>query len=160
FDTFTGRWYASQERLQSFLLPFLQSTLHLTSTTSLEETGRQLLTHLESALQNATGDVASAALGAVRTATGILRLALAVLLTPVFAIYFLQDYPRLRDAAKELIPPRHRPHVVSLVSEINHALASWVRGQLTVMLILGTLYATGLALTGIPLGIVIGMLTG
>ena len=158
--TFTERWQANQSRLATVILPWLHDTLHLPVTTNADEAAGQVLARLETALEGASGDVTSAVATALHTASGILRLVLAILLTPVFAIYFLSDYLRLRKAARNLVPLRYRESVMSTVGEVNGALASWVRGQLTVMVILGGLYATGLALTGIPLGVAIGIATG
>lgn len=160
FERFAERWHDYALRLETVILPWLRHRLHLPrDATHLELTG-QTLTRLQVLLQSARGDVATAIAGALHTATGVLRLLLAALLTPVFAIYFLSDFPKLRSAARELVPPRRRRQVLGIVSEINHALAAWVGGQLMVMFILGTLYATGLALAGVPLGVVIGIVTG
>ena len=49
---------------------------------------------------------------------------------------------------------------MGIVSEVNRALASWLRGQLIAMLVLAASYSVGLAFTGIPLGVGIGLLTG
>jgi predicted PurR-regulated permease PerM len=157
---FGERLHDYQERLDTTILPWVRARLHLPKAASVGDTLRGAIERLAYVLQGARGEVTSTVSSALSTATGVLRVLLAVLLTPVFAIYFLSDYPVLRMAARDLIPPRHRDNVWSIVAEINHALASWVRGQLTVMLILGTLYATGLAIVGIPLGIVIGLVTG
>jgi predicted PurR-regulated permease PerM len=157
---FAERWRDYEGRIETVILPWLRERLHLPQAASAGDTVRDAIARLGEAFQGASGDVASALGSAVNTAAGLLRILLAVLLTPVFAIYFLSDYPTLNRAARELVPPRHRELVLGVVSEINHALASWFRGQLTVMLILGTLYATGLAITGIPLGVLIGLVTG
>lgn len=159
-EQFTSRWHDYATRLETVILPWLRHRLHLPHDASRLELTGQTLTRLQNLLESARGDVAAAAASALHTATGVLRLLLAALLTPVFAIYFLSDFPKLRSAARELVPSRHRGRVLGMVSEINHALASWVGGQLTVMLILGTLYATGLALAGVPLGVLIGVVTG
>jgi predicted PurR-regulated permease PerM len=157
---FNERWADYQARLDTDILPWVRERLHLPAAASTEDTIRGAIERMGGAFQGARLSVASAVGSALSTATGLLRILLAVLLTPVFAIYFLSDYPVLRVAARGLIPPRHRELVWEMVAEVNRALASWVRGQLTVMLILGALYATGLALAGIPLGVAIGLLTG
>ena len=159
-DGFISRFSESVQHLETVILPWLRATLHLPRSTSSGETVRQALANLNDALQGARGDLSSAVAGAMSTARGLLQLLLAVILTPVFTIYFLSDYPALRTSLDDLIPPRHREQVVGMLDEINHALASWARGQLTVMVILGTLYATGLSLTHVPLGMAIGLATG
>lgn len=157
---FSDRWRAAQDPIQATVLPWARKVLHLSRSASAEDMVQKLLARAEKGFETASLSATDAFEGAFHTATGLLRLLVAVLLTPVFAIYFLSDFPHLRDGATKLVPPRHREQVLGLVREINHALASWVRGQLTVMTVLGILYATGLALTGVPLGILIGLTTG
>jgi predicted PurR-regulated permease PerM len=157
---FADRWREYEGRIETVILPWLRDKLHLPRRATAADTVRGLFARFGGALEGASGDVATALRGAFTTATGLLRVLLAALLTPVFSIYFLSDYLTLKAAARELVPPRHREQVMSIVAEVNHALASWLRGQLTVMLILGTLYSTGLAIAGIPLGVAIGIATG
>jgi predicted PurR-regulated permease PerM len=166
---FGGRWREAGARLDGLLAWAREGLIHFMGASppwpaargpAAAATATEELERIGAALQGATGDLASAALGALDTATGLLRGLLAVALVPVFTAYFLVDFPRLRRAARELVPPRHREPTLDLVAEVNHALASWLRGQLTVMLILGTLYATGLTLFRVPLGLAIGLLTG
>ena len=47
-----------------------------------------------------------------------------------------------------------------LIKEIDHTLASFVRGQITVVSILAVLYAIGLSIVGIPYAVAIGVATG
>lgn len=154
------RWHATQGRLETVVLPWLRETLHLRKSAGWDEAMRQALARARASLAGASGDVSSAVGSAFSTAKGVMRIAIAVLLTPVFAIYFLSDYHALRDSMHDLVPPHLRSRVFGILLEINQALSSWLRGQLTVMLVLGVLYATGLALAGIPLGAAIGIITG
>lgn len=81
-------------------------------------------------------------------------------LIPIFTFYFLRDFDTIKLEPLEYVPPRHRETVVRLFSEIDITLASFVRGQLTVCLILGVLYGLGFAISGVPLGLLIGLLAG
>jgi hypothetical protein len=46
------------------------------------------------------------------------------------------------------------------LGEIDHALGGFLRGQCTIALILATIYAVGLALLGVPLGALLGIISG
>jgi predicted PurR-regulated permease PerM len=79
---------------------------------------------------------------------------------PVFTVSFLMDMPTIGENLRVLIPPRHQPLVVEIMDDIYSALGSWLRGQLTVMIIQAALYSIGLSIAGIPLAIVIGCTAG
>ena len=60
----------------------------------------------------------------------------------------------------ELLPRDHASEIRKLASEIDRTLASFIRGQGTVCLILGTYYALGLGLIGLNFGLVLGFIAG
>ncbi len=96
-------------------------------------------------------------------ASGGLNLFFTVLswsLFPLFTFFLLRDWPQLVAAADGLIPLRSRPVVRRLVTEIDDRLIGWVRGQLTVAVVLGLIYAAGLLLSGIDLAVTTGLLGG
>lgn len=91
--------------------------------------------------------------------SGILFL-LNLIFVPVFAFYLLVDFPHIKRNARELVPLPYRSVVVERTREVDLALSSFIRGQLTIALILGVINATGLMLVGVPLGLVIGFVAG
>ncbi len=114
----------------------------------------------ESAQASATGplrELASAALGSVFHLLGTLAESL---LVPVFAFYFLVDWPHLVHRIDHMVPPRRRREVREVARDIDAVVAGWVRGQAIVTTILAILYATGFTLVGMPLSLPIGLLVG
>jgi predicted PurR-regulated permease PerM len=75
---------------------------------------------------------------------------------PVFTVYLLYDMNRIREGARDLVPPRLRPYVLSRLAEVDRLLSAFARGQITVCLILGVFYALGLTLCGVPMGLLVG----
>ncbi len=69
--------------------------------------------------------------------------------------YLLRDFDGLVRGARELIPPKYEAKTVSVVSEINDQLRSFLRGQTTVCLCLGAMYAVGLLVAQTPFAILI-----
>ena len=70
----------------------------------------------------------------------------------------------LRDAlfsgpgsADLLLPRPHADTLRGLFKQMDDSVSGFVRGQAVVILILGTFYSLGLALVGLPFGIVIGV---
>jgi predicted PurR-regulated permease PerM len=102
-------------------------------------------------------DLAAAALGGLFVLLGVVA---EFLLVPVFAFYFLVDWPNLIRRVDHMIPPRKRRKVRALMSEIDRVVANWVRGQGIVTSILAVLYAICFTIVGMPLSLPIGLLVG
>jgi predicted PurR-regulated permease PerM len=83
-----------------------------------------------------------------------------VVVVPVVAFYLLLDWDRMVARIDELLPRDHAPTIRRLAGEIDRTLASFVRGQGTVCLILGTFYAVALMVLGLQFGLVVGLLAG
>ena len=83
-----------------------------------------------------------------------------VFLMPIVAFYMMLDWPRLVAKVDELLPRDKASTVRDLMAETDRTLAGFIRGQLTVCLILGLFYGIGLTLIGLRFGFVIGMAAG
>ena len=83
-----------------------------------------------------------------------------VVLMPVIAFYFLLDWNRMLDRMRNLIPPRYETKTLNVVGECHSVLGAFVKGQFLVMFLLGLVYAVGLQLVGIEVGLIIGMVAG
>ena len=80
--------------------------------------------------------------------------------TPVVAFYMLLDWDRMVAKVDSWVPRDYVDTVRQLASEINVATAGFVRGQGTLCLVLGLMYAVGLTLTGLKFGVLIGLFSG
>lgn len=80
--------------------------------------------------------------------------------TPVVAFYMLLDWDRMIAAVDSWVPRDHVETVRQIAADINKATAGFVRGQGTLCLVLGVLYAVGLTVVGLNFGILIGMFAG
>ncbi|MCY1399572.1 pheromone autoinducer 2 transporter [compost metagenome] len=96
------------------------------------------------------------------TASGLALLAwLAnLVLVPVVSFYLLRDWDLMMAKLRRLLPRQREEQVVMLAAECHEVLGAFVRGQLLVMVALGMIYAGGLMLVGLELGLLIGMLAG
>ena len=83
-----------------------------------------------------------------------------LVLIPVVTFYLLRDWDLLVARVNELLPRQIEPTISRLARESDEVLGAFLRGQLSVMLSLGTLYAVGLWLVGIDVGPLIGMVAG
>ena len=81
-------------------------------------------------------------------------------LIPVITFYLLRDWDNLVAYIHDLLPRSVEPTVSRLAQESDDVLGAFLRGQMLVMLALGTIYAIGLKLIGLELALLIGMLAG
>jgi predicted PurR-regulated permease PerM len=100
---------------------------------------------------------ATAAVGGVLT---FIAHAAEFLLVPVFAFYFLVDWPNMLRRIDNLVPPRNRRGIREMATQIDSVVAGWVRGQAIVTSILAVLYAIGFTIVGMPLSVPIGIVVG
>lgn len=83
-----------------------------------------------------------------------------LLLIPVVLFYLLRDWHGMINRIAVLIPRRHLEKVREIGEEVDAVLAEFLRGQLSVMLLMGVFYAVGLSLAGLELAIPIGLIAG
>ncbi len=81
-------------------------------------------------------------------------------LIPVITFYLLRDWDNLVAYIHDLLPRSVEPTVSRLAKESDNVLGAFLRGQMLVMLALGTIYAVGLKLIGLEFSLLIGMLAG
>ena len=98
--------------------------------------------------------------GVWRSVAGLLGVVVFLIITPVVAFYLLLDWPRVVAGADDLLPRQHAPTIRALASDIDRTIAGFVRGQVTVCLILAAYYATALGLVGLQFGLAIGVVAG
>lgn len=94
------------------------------------------------------------------SAMGVFNIALLIVIVPVVTFYLLYDWDRMVAAVDNLLPRDHAPVIREIARDIDRTLASFVRGQGTVCLILGAFYAAALMVIGLQFGLVIGVTAG
>ncbi|MEM7056732.1 MAG: AI-2E family transporter [Pseudomonadota bacterium] len=83
-----------------------------------------------------------------------------LLVTPVVSFYLLMDWDKLVEAIDDYLPREHRDTIHYLVKDLDRVLSGFVRGQLTVCMILGAFYAAALMIVGVNFGLLIGVFAG
>jgi len=83
-----------------------------------------------------------------------------IVFVPVFAFYLLRDFNRLEERFYAALPPAWRPVVDDWLAELDHVVGGFLRGQFTISIILAALYAIGLSLLGVPIGGLLGVISG
>lgn len=83
-----------------------------------------------------------------------------VLATAVLTFYFVVEERGVRRLAVSLTPNQYRPYVAQLISRIEERLGRWLRGQLTLGLIIAVLSYIGLTLLKIKFALVLALIAG
>ena len=96
----------------------------------------------------------------VTSAAGLVNVLILVVIVPVVTFYLLLDWDNMTARIDDLLPRDHAPVIRDLASQIDKTLASFIRGQGTVCLILGTYYAVALMVIGLNFGLVVGFIAG
>lgn len=118
---------------------------------------RQSLNSLGETIQSRGGELLQ---GLLSSAAGVVNVLIFLVVVPVVAFYLLLDWDNMVARIDELLPRDHAPTIRRLAGDIDRTLASFVRGQSTVCLILGTFYALALMLLGLQFGLVVGAIAG
>lgn len=85
-----------------------------------------------------------------------------LLLIPVVMFYLLRDWDSLLGQVNQLVPRHWHSKVLEIAGEVDSVLAEFLRGQISVMLLMSLFYVLALWLVGLefalPIGIVAGLL--
>jgi predicted PurR-regulated permease PerM len=83
-----------------------------------------------------------------------------VALVPIVSFYLLRDWDILIANVRDLLPRSWIGTADRLARECDEVLGAFLRGQLIIMTLLGSIYAFGLWVVGLEIALTIGMLAG
>lgn len=98
--------------------------------------------------------------GLFKNSMAIVNVLSLLLITPVVAFYMLRDWDVFTKKVDNLLPRRSKKEIRSIFNQIDKALSGFLRGQVSVCVILGIYYALGLKIVGLELGALIGFIAG
>lgn len=119
-------------------------------------------------VQGSVTDIAGKAAGWIVTllssilsgGMALVNLVSLMVVTPIVAFYLLVDWDDIVAMVDGWLPRDHLAVLRGLASEINDAMAGFIRGQGTVCLLLGAFYAIALSFAGLKFGLAIGLAAG
>ena len=144
------------ETLRNSLVPWLETQLGI----SLQLDITLLKQTLTQNWQSAGGIVAK--LVTLFTSGGVatMKFLLNLVLVPVVLFFLLRDWTQLVRFVDKMIPRHWHEQVIVLAREIDRVLAEFLRGQLSVMLLMSIYYVMGLWLVGLEFALEIGVIAG
>ncbi|MES2667101.1 MAG: AI-2E family transporter [Pseudomonadota bacterium] len=137
--------------LQTFLVEKFPELSDETSTV------RQTLARIAATIQSRGAELAN---GLISSALSVISAVVFIVVVPVVAFYMLLDWDKMVTRIDALVPLDHRQTVRQLAREIDTVLAGFVRGQLSVCVLLGTFYSMALMVAGLQFGLVVGAIAG
>jgi len=125
---------------------------------------RHIPFHPSDLTKQAGGTAQSLAKSLLSDAVGILTtlasLIVDVVLTLVISIYLLIDARRIHDNVLRVIPARQRDRAFFVEAAVTRVLGGYIRGQLLMALLIGSLAGVGCFVLGVQYPLVIGVLAG
>lgn len=98
--------------------------------------------------------------GIINNSFALINMISLLLVTPVVAFYMLRDWDAFVSKVDNLLPRRSKESIREQFRQIDRALSGFIRGQVSVCLILGTYYSLALHFIGLELGLLVGFLSG
>ncbi len=103
----------------------------------------------------------NATIGNISSAVSIITMIVMTLLTAPFILFFmLKDGHQLRPYITKFAPEHWQSSFSQLLYDINYALASYIRGQITVAFWVGVMFVVGYMIIGLPYGLALAILAG
>ncbi len=81
-------------------------------------------------------------------------------LIPLVMFYLLQEWPHILDELQRVVPRPWLERTMRMINDIDSVMSEFLRGQLSVMLLLAVFYSLGLWFAGLNFALPVGVLTG
>jgi len=102
----------------------------------------------------------SVAKGIISNGFAFINLLSLLLITPVVAFYMLRDWKHFIGKVDGLLPRKSKNTIRKIAKRIDCSMAGFIRGQLSVCILLGAYYSVGLYIVGLDMGVAVGFLAG
>ncbi len=79
---------------------------------------------------------------------------------PIVAYFMMKEWPIVTAWVRDLMPRHSEGVIMGLLKQIDEKLSGFVRGQISVAMVLGVSYALMLTLAGLKYGFLIGLMSG
>ena len=119
---------------------------------------------IEESLAGAGGTVTDAAWNVVsqtvRVVSGSFAFILGLATAPVLIFYLMKDSSAIRESLYLPFPSGLRPYLRDALDIADRTMGAYIRGQLTLGIVVGTVVTIGLLLIGVPFSYILGIVAG
>jgi predicted PurR-regulated permease PerM len=81
-------------------------------------------------------------------------------LVPLILFYLLVDFEQLRQGVRTAVPLDYHPWFEDFLARLDRTMGGYIRGQLLICTIFGTVMTTGLLALGVPYALLLGPVAG
>ncbi len=79
---------------------------------------------------------------------------------PIVAYFMMKEWPSITRWVQDLMPRHSESVILGLLKQIDSKISGFVRGQISVAVMLGIAYAIALSIAGLKYGFLIGLMSG
>jgi predicted PurR-regulated permease PerM len=151
---------AINEQFSQLLKTLPASVARIRETINRYSVGKYLLSYLQPPAPGSAGPAVSLFSGVTGIASTLYGVLTDLLLVLVSAIYFAVNPQMYMRGILLLIPKSKSLRVAEVLEESGRILGYWLIGQVLVMVFVGVMVTLGLSLIGIPLALVLGVISG
>ncbi|CAM3088759.1 Predicted PurR-regulated permease PerM [Lactobacillus bombicola] len=138
----------------------VQNTLNDPHLNSVRNDLNDALTRAQNMIFKSGRNTIDTAMNNISSAISIVTIIFMTVLTAPFILFFmLKDAHHLRPYITQFAPYRWQKSFSQLLYDINTALASYIRGQITVAFWVGVMFAIGYSMVGLEYGIALAVLS-
>lgn len=124
---------------------------------ALPESIRQVVDEKIADLENALVEIVRRSTGGIIT---LFSYIFSLLIAPVFAFYILKDLENIKKGLVNFIPRTWRSDTLAIFRDIDEIIGKYLRGNITVAVIVGFLTGLGMYLIGLEFAFIIGFIAG
>jgi predicted PurR-regulated permease PerM len=126
---------------------------HLTNTATESET-------VATSISDITASITKASAGIFSFVTSIFGGVISFFVVLVITFYLTVEEEGMKRMISNMTPSRHRPYVNQLITNMQHRMGYWLRGQLFLSIIIFVLTYLGLSLLGVEYALVLALIAG
>lgn len=138
-----------------------QHMLHDPRLNSVRDSIQNNINNMQHTLFKSGEDTVNGALHNISSAVSIVTMIFMTIVTAPFILFFmLKDGHNLRPYIVQFAPKNWQPSFSKLLYQINYAISSYIRGQITVAFWVGVMFTIGYIAIGLPYGTALAVLAG
>ncbi|KKQ73602.1 MAG: hypothetical protein US94_C0031G0004 [Berkelbacteria bacterium GW2011_GWB1_38_5] len=118
------------------------------------------ISNYQESLFNASSQIGRFSSGVYSTTVGFFSAIVAFFTIIVLSFYMLLEGNMIKALIHQFIPEEHKANSFNIAEKINQKMGSWLRGQATLMVIIGTLDGIALAILGVPYALTLAVWGG
>ncbi len=111
-------------------------------------------------VQRAVSGLSQLATRLFSSGAALINLTGLLLITPIVCFYLIRDWPSVVKKVDSMLPLAYADDIREQIHLINRTLASYLRGQVVVMIIMSAFYVVLFSIIGLNFGLVLGLLAG